>query len=201
MRVNPKKHKKAKRKSPQKAFKDFEMLNPNAAGIDIGSREHFVAIPEGRGSESVESFGCTTPDLHRMAKWLKKHKIDTVAMESTGVYWIPAFQILDSYGMDVYLVDARQTKNVTGRKTDVCDCQWIQKLHSFGLLTPAFRPIDGITRLRTYWRHRANLTQACATQIHLMSHDGVRSLAFRRKLELYSLSWRSTERHRIRDMI
>jgi len=168
MKVKQKTSKKTKRKLPTKGTNEFELIHSNAAGIDIASREHFVALPEGRSSESVRKFGCTTPELHKMARWLKEYNIETIAMESTGVYWIPVFQVLETYGFEVYLVDARQTKNVTGRKTDVCDCQWIQKLHSFGLLTPAFRPEDAIVILRTYWRHRANLTQACATQINLM---------------------------------
>jgi len=143
-------------------------VNPNAAAIDIGSEKHYVAIPPDRDDAPVRSFGCLTPDLHQMAKWLKANAIDTVAMESTGVYWIPVASVLESYGFEVKLVDARKVKNVPGRKTDVQDCQWLQELHTFGLLSGAFRPDQQIQVLRSYWRHRGDLVSASATQIHLM---------------------------------
>jgi len=147
-----------------------EMLkvSPDAAGIDIGSKEHYVAVPADRCQEPVRAFGCFTPDLHKMAKWLKSCAVKTVAMESTGVYWVPVVQVLEQYGFNVKLVDARQTKNVPGRKTDVLDCQWIQRLHSYGLLQAAFIPDKEIRVLRSYWRHRDELVKSCARQIHLM---------------------------------
>lgn len=142
-----------------KSQKQFENVNPNAAGIDVGSREHYVAVPVGRAEQSVDRFGCFTPDLHEMAKWLLSCGIETVAMESTGVYWIPVFQVLEQYGFEIRLVDASHVKNVPGRKSDVLDCQWIQQLHTFGLLRGAFIPTRDIAILRGYWRHRDNLVK------------------------------------------
>jgi transposase len=144
------------------------VVNPDAAGIDIGSREHFVAVPEGRDTQSIQRFGCYTEDLLRMAQWLKACGIKTVAMESTGVYWIPVFEVLEEAGFEVLLVDARHVKNVSGRKSDVSDARWVQRLHSFGLLSGAFRPEREVVRLRAYWRQRSGLVQSCARQIHLM---------------------------------
>ncbi len=130
-------------------------IQPKAAGIDLGSREHFVAGPPlPDGSPNVERFGTTTPELLRLAGWLEQQKIAAVAMESTGVYWIPLFEILDSRGFDVQLVNARQISHVPGRKTDMIDCQWIQLLHACGLLRGSFRPGDDICRLRALVRQR-----------------------------------------------
>lgn len=143
-------------------------LNANAAGIDIGSQRHYVAVPADRDDEPVRSFGCLTPELHQMAKWLKSCGIETIAMESTGVYWVPVVAVLESYGFDVKLVDAYKVKNVPGRKTDVKDCQWLAELHKFGLLSGAFRPDKQIQVLRSYWRHRGELVESCSRQIHLM---------------------------------
>jgi transposase len=143
-------------------------VRPNAAGIDIGSRKHYVAVPVDRTEQPVRHFGCFTPDLHEMARWLRECGIDTVAMEATGVYWIPAFQVLEQYGFDVQLVDAYQVKNVPGRKTDVSDCQWLQDLHTFGLLSSCFIPDNRMSVLRSYWRQRTGLIECCAKQIHLM---------------------------------
>lgn len=143
-------------------------MKENAAGIDIGSQTHYVAVPPGRATPVVRRFGCLTPDLHEMAKWLTGCGIKTVAMESTGVYWIPVAQVLEQYGLEIVLADATHVKNVPGRKTDVSDCQWIQELHSYGLLRGAFRPDRALQVLRTYWRHREGLVQGCAQQIHLM---------------------------------
>src|SRR3990170_7259540 len=137
----------------------FKHLNPNAAGIDIGSESHFVAIPEGRDSAIVREFSCFTGDLNRLADWLVQCGITTVAMESTGVYWIPIFEILESRGLEVKLVNARHVKNVPGRKTDVEDCQWLQQLHSYGLLSGAFRPAEQICVLRAFLRQRSTLVQ------------------------------------------
>jgi transposase len=140
-------------------------INWNAAGIDVGSQEHYVAVPEDRDEQAVRRFGCFTPDLHEMAKWLISCGIETVAMESTGVYWVPIFQVLEQYGLDVRLVDASHVKNVPGRKTDVLDCQWLQELHTFGLLRGAFIPPRDISILRGYWRHRDNLVKSCSSEI------------------------------------
>lgn len=116
------------------------LLRPNAAGVDIGAREIFVAVPPSRDPEPVRSYATFTEDLHRLADWLKSCGIETVAMESTGVYWIPLFQILEARGFEVCLVNARYYENVPGRRTDVSDCQWLQYLHSVGLLRASFRP-------------------------------------------------------------
>ena len=130
-------------------------IQPNAAGIDLGSREHCVAGPPlPDGSPNVKHFGTTTPELLRLAGWLEQQKIATVAMESTGVYWIPLFEILDSRGFDVQLVNARQISHVPGRKTDMIDCQWIQLLHACGLLRGSFRPGEDICCLRALIRER-----------------------------------------------
>jgi transposase len=153
---------------PQRAEANLRVVHPHAAGIDIGSKRHYVAIPAECEGETVRSFGCLTPDLHELAKWLKQHQVDTVAMESTGVYWIPVAQVLDSYGIEVNLVDGRAAKGIPGRKSDVQDCQWLQELHTFGLLRGAFRPTQDMAVVRSYWRHRAELVKAAAEQIHLM---------------------------------
>lgn len=147
---------------------NFQVLHPNAAGIDIASSMHYVAVPNDRDMHPVRKFGSFTQDLHDMARWLKSCKIDTVAMESTGVYWVQPFLVLEEYGFDVYLVNARHINNVPGRKSDVKDCQWIQQLHSFGLLKRSFQPDDMIRELRTYTRHRKDLTQGYASQVQLM---------------------------------
>lgn len=135
----------------------LERINKDAAGIDIGSASHFVAVPEDRDDRPVREFAAYTEDLHRLADWLSTCAIKTVAMESTGVYWIPLFQILEERGFEVRLVDARRVKNVSGRKTDVADCQWLQQLHTYGLLSSAFRPDDETCVLRAYMRQREGL--------------------------------------------
>jgi transposase len=132
----------------------MERINVNAAGIDIGASSHFVAVPEDRDERPVREFAAYTADLYQLASWLKSCGITTVAMESTGVYWIPLFQILDERGFEVRLVDARRVRNVSGRKTDVSDCQWLQQLHTYGLLSSAFRPDDDTCVLRAYMRQR-----------------------------------------------
>ena len=132
-------------------------VNANAAGIDVGAASHFVAVPADRDAEPVREFAAFTGDLYRLADWLRGCGIETVAMESTGVYWIPLFQVLEERGFAVKLVDARQLKRVPGRKSDVVDCQWLQQLHTFGLLAGAFRPDDQICVLRSYMRQRAML--------------------------------------------
>jgi transposase len=167
--LSQKKRIKAQKKRSKKVDLDsLPFIHINAAGIDIGSEEHWVAVPKDRDEEPVRKFGCFTSDLHAMAEWLKKCGIDTIVMESTGVYWIPLFQILETQGFDVNLVNARHVKNVPGRKTDVLDCQWLQQLHTYGLLSGSFRPEDSICVLRDYWRHRDNLIRYAASHIQHM---------------------------------
>jgi transposase len=144
------------------------IMHPNAAGLDIGACEIFGCVPPDRAEENVKVFGTFTPDLHRLADWLAANHVDTVAMESTGVYWIPVFEILEARGFKVYLVNARNMKGVPGRKSDYQDCQWIQKLHSLGLLTASFRPDGEMCALRAYLRHRADLLQHRAAHIQHM---------------------------------
>ena len=163
-----------KKKSKSQSFNvtslptELRHINLNAAGIDVGSERHLVAVPEGRDEVSVREFGTFTADLEALARWLRKCRITTVAMESTGVYWIPLFEVLERHGFEVKLVDARHVKNVSGRKSDVLDCQWIQKLHSYGLLAGAFRPADEVCVLRSYLRQREMLTQSASMHIQHM---------------------------------
>jgi len=143
-------------------------VHAHAAGLDIGSEEIWVCVPEGCDATPVRRFGTYTPDLHALADWLAACQIETVAMESTGVYWIPVYEILEARGFHVYLVNARHLKNVPGRKSDVKDCQWIQQLHSFGLLSASFRPAADMCALRAYLRHRTELIQHRAAHIQHM---------------------------------
>jgi len=163
------------------------LLNPNAAGLDVGAREHYVAVPADRDPQPVRCFGAFTQDLHRLAQWLLQCGIKTVAMESTGVYWIPLYQMLESYGLAVKLVNARHVKHVPGRKTDVQDCQWLQQLESFGLLSNSFRPEAKICVLRSYMRQREMLIrnagryiqqmQKALTQMNLKLHHVISDLS------------------------
>lgn len=164
------KHANQKKKQFKKIALDekWEKLNPNAAGIDIGARELFVCVPADRDPESVRRFGTKTPDLEALAQWLKDCRIETVAMEATGIYWIATFQLLERKGFKAVLVNPRQIKNVTGKKSDVMDCQWIQKLHTFGLLGGSFRPADPYCVARTYMRLRDDLIAGSTAQIQLM---------------------------------
>lgn len=146
----------------------LQHMNLNAAGIDIGAERHWVAVPEGRDTVSVREFGPFTADLQALATWLKQCAVTTVAMESTGVYWIPLFEVLERQGFEVKLVDARHVKNVSGRKSDVLDCQWIQQLHTYGLLAGAFRPADEVCVLRSYLRQREMLIQTSSMHIQHM---------------------------------
>jgi transposase len=146
----------------------LEQINPHAAGIDIGAEEVYVAVPPDRDTESVRSFPTFTVDLRRLAGWLKACQIKTVAMEATGVYWIPLYEILEEEGFEVCLVNARHLKNVSGRKTDVMDCQWIQQLHTYGLLNPSFRPPEQIVAIRSLVRHREMLVQYRSAHIQHM---------------------------------
>ena len=156
-------------KQDQTLKKDgFKVVHPNAAGIDIASQMHYVAVPPDRDETPVRKFGSFTADLHEIAHWLKQCGIDTIAMESTGIYWVQLYLILEEYGFEVFLVNARHIKNVSGRKSDVLDCQWILQLHTYGLLNASFQP-ESITReLRTYMRQRKNLTEGYSAQIQLM---------------------------------
>jgi transposase len=144
------------------------VMRPNAAGIDIGSTEIYVAVPADRDAENVRSFPTFTQDLYALADWLKRCGTETVAMESTGVYWIPLFQILEDRGFEVCLVNARHVKNVPGRRTDVSDCQWLQFLHSVGLLRASYRPEQEVCAVRSLLRHRESLVQMGATHVHHM---------------------------------
>jgi transposase len=143
-------------------------LQPNSAGIDIGATEIFVAVPEGRSSKTVRKFDTFTENLHEAAKWLKECGIESIAMESTGVYWIPIFQILDAYGFDVILVYVRHVKNVSDRKTEIQDCQWLQFLHSVGLLRGSFRPAQDVCAVRSLLRHRDNMVKAASSHVQHM---------------------------------
>ena len=148
--------------------KQLQHINLKAAGIDIGSEHHMVAVPEGRAEVAVREFSTFTADLNALADWLQQCGVTTVAMESTGVYWIPWFELLERRGFEVKLVDAGHVKNVTGRKSDILDCQWIQQLHTYGLLAGAFRPADEICVLRSYLRQREMLTQTASMHIQHM---------------------------------
>jgi len=146
----------------------FSTINTAAAGLDVGSTFHVVAVPSDRDDEPVRTFQSFTTDLHALAEWLHRVGVTTVAMESTGVYWIPVFEILEQSGFDVLLVNARHVKNVPGRKTDVNDAQWLQQLHQYGLLRASFRPRDEIVRLRAYLRHRERVLDYAASHIQHM---------------------------------
>lgn len=144
------------------------VMRPDAAGVDIGATEIFVAVPVDRAVENVRSFPTFTQDLYALAEWLKQCGIHTVAMESTGVYWIPLFQVLEDRGFEVCLVNARHVKNVPGRRTDVSDCQWLQFLHSVGLLRASYRPQQEVCAIRSLLRHRESLVQMAATHVNHM---------------------------------
>jgi transposase len=146
----------------------LQVVHPDAAGIDIGNQSHFVAIPPDRDTTPVREFGSWTADLHQMANWLKEHGMTTVAMQSTGVYWIPVLEVLEQAGLEVYLVNARGTKNLPGRKTDVQECDWIRKLHTYGLLRNSFRPPEEIRAVRTIWRQRDRLVQEAGRAVQHM---------------------------------
>jgi transposase len=145
------------------------IIHPHAAGIDVGAEEHWVCVPADRDAQPIQKFSAFTCDLHRLADWLTACRITTVVMESTGVYWIPLFQILEARGFEVALVNARHVKNVPGRpKTDRFDCRWLQRLHSYGLLASSFRPPAAICQLRSLVRHRDSLIQMSVKHIQHM---------------------------------
>src|SRR3989454_8281368 len=143
----------------------LDIVHPHAAGIDVGNSSHYVAVRPDRDPDSVRRFECFTADLHRLADWLQQCGVTTVAMQSTGVYWIPLYEILDARDLEVYLVNARHTKNLPGRKSDVQESQWLLKLHTYGLLRNSFHPAAAIRTLRTYWRQRAAHVEGAATCI------------------------------------
>ena len=147
---------------------DLKMVNSNAAAIDIGSIMHMAAVHPDACDMPVRAFGTFTQDLHALAAWFKSCGVTSVAMESTGVYWIPAFDILEAHGLHVILVNARYAKNVPGRKTDVSDAGWLRQLHSYGLLRGSFRPEAEIATLRAYMRQRERLTEYAAAHIQHM---------------------------------
>lgn len=157
---------KTRQKKKSKSIKMLQQIHPDAAGIDVGATAIYIAIPDdNRAPETVRCYDTFTQDLHKAAKWLQSCKIKSVAMESTGVYWIPVFQILEAYGLDVLLVNARHVKNVPGRKTDVQDCQWLQYLHSVGLLRGSYRPARDVCAIRSLLRHRDSMVKIASTHV------------------------------------
>ncbi len=152
----------------QAADPGLEVMHPHAAGIDVGNSTHYVAVRPDRDPDPVRRFDCFTADLHRLADWLQHCGVTTVALQSTGVYWIPIYEILEARGFEVYLVNARHTKNLPGRKTDVQESQWLLKLHTYGLLRNSFHPSVEIRAVRTYWRQRGDHVRAVSTCIQRM---------------------------------
>jgi len=160
----------AQKRKPQpsgkaKGQEGIPVLNPNTAGLDIGANEIYAAVPLDRDPEPVKCFGTFTVELNALTAWLQQCGIEAVAMEATGVYWIPVFQVLEASGLQVCLVNPRYFQNVPGRRTDVSDCQWLQRLHSAGLLRGSFRPPQGVCALRSLTRHRDNLIQMASKHI------------------------------------
>ena len=164
--MSPRHKSKKKNPSVSKTPPSLPVLHPHAAGIDIGAREIYVAVPPERDPKPVRCFATFTADLLALRDWLKGCGVVTVAMESTGIYWIPLFQILEAAGLEVCLVNARHCKNLPGRKTDVQDCQWLQYLHAVGLLRGSFRPPETVCAVRSLLRHRDGLVRAAATCVH-----------------------------------
>ena len=146
----------------------WEAVHPDAAGIDVGNASHFVAVPADRDQQPVREFGSWTADLQRMAEWLKRCGIRTVAMQSTGVYWVALQEVLERDGFEVCLVNARGTKNLPGRKSDVQECQWLMKLHTYGLLRNSFHPPEQIRAVRTIWRQRDRLVKEAGREVQQM---------------------------------
>jgi transposase len=146
----------------------LDRVNPHVSGIDCGATAHYVAVPADRSPTPVQSFSTFTPDLVRLVDWLIACGVTSVAMEATGVYWIPIFDMLETRGLDVQLVNARHLKHVPGRKSDVADCEWLRDLHSVGLLRGSFRPTEGIVALRAYVRHRHTVVETAGMAIQRM---------------------------------
>ena len=162
------KQRKALARRLQSADPGLEVVHPNAAGIDVGNDTHYVAVRPDRDPNPVRRFDCFTTDLHRLADWLEQCGVTTVALQSTGVYWLPLYDVLEARGLEVYLVNARHTKNLPGRKSDVQESQWLLKLHTYGLLRNSFYPSAEIRVIRTYWRQRADHVRAVSTCIQRM---------------------------------
>jgi len=156
---------KSKRSHPER---DISPTHRDAAAIDIGAKMHVAAVPPDRDTEPVRSFGTFTGDLQRLADWFERCGVRTIAMESTGVYWIPVYELLEQRGFEVMLVNARDAKHVPGRKTDVSDAQWLRRLHEYGLLRPSFRPKGELAALRAYLRQRERLLDYAASHIQHM---------------------------------
>ena len=152
----------------QSANPGLEVVHPRAAGIDVGNGAHYVAVRPDQDPEPVRRVECFTADLHRLADWLKACRVETIAMQSTGVYWIPLYEILEARGFEVYLVNARHTKNLPGRKSDVQESQWLLKLHTYGLLNNSFQPTAEIRVARTYWRQRGEHVRGASTCVQRM---------------------------------
>ena len=159
---------KRRKKVPRQGLAPVPVLEPNAAGVDIGATEIYIAVPSDRDTQPVRRFATFTEDLMAAADWLERCRIDTVAMESTGVYWIPLFQMLESRGLKVCLVNARHVKNVPVRKTDVSDCQWLQYLHAVGLLRASFRPEQQVCAVRSLMRYRESLVEMATVHLQHM---------------------------------
>ena len=149
----------------------LQVTNPDAAGIDVGADAHWACVPADRQAEPVRRFGTCTADLEALAGWLQACGVTTVAMESTGVYWMPVCEILEARGLEVVLVNARHLRNVRGRKSDVTDCEWLRDLHRVGLLSPSFRPAAELVVLRTYLRQRASLVEEATSHIQRMQQS------------------------------
>ena len=159
----------SEQKRGRRSPRTMPTIHARAAGLDVGATFHVVAVPPECADEPVRTYRSFTEDLYRLAGWLREVGVTTVAMESTGVYWIPVFEILEACGFEVLLVNARDVKNVPGRKTDVNDAQWLQQLHQFGLLRGSFRPQDKVVRLRALLRHREGLVSAAGTHIQRLA--------------------------------
>ncbi len=168
MPKSPTKKARSRRAKKPKTTHAQPLLRPHAAGIDVGSAELYAAVPADADAQPVRTFATFTEDLHALADWFARCGIQTVALESTGVYWIPIFQILEARGVEVCLVNARHVKNVPGRKSDVSDCQWLQYLHSVGLLRASFRPPAQVCAVRSLWRHRDTLIRYAASHVQHM---------------------------------
>ena len=149
-------------------FAGMSQVNPNAAGVDIGAEEIVVCVSGDENTQIVKAFGNYTVDLQNIGKWLQEHQVKTVAMESTGVYWIPLFEELERQGLECLLISSRSLRRVSGRKSDIQDAQWIQTLHSYGLLESSFRPQGELVALRTLLRHRAQLLEHRSPHIQHM---------------------------------
>lgn len=168
---SPKAKKKARRRSAAKdPTTGLQVANPNAGAVDIGCAEHWAAVPPGRAKQAVRQFGCFTADLEAMAHWFVECGVDTVVLEATGNYWVVLYDLLENRGLKPIVVNPRYAKNMSGKKGDIPDCQWMQKLHTYGLFANSFRPKEELRVLRSYLRQREVLTGAASQQIQHMQH-------------------------------